>query len=140
MGRSITIAVSAIALCLTGCGTGGNPQAEKAARVSTEEWLKLVDSGRYAESWDAAAGYFKDAVEKGQWEKQAAAARKPLGEVFSRKLKSKRYRTSLPGVPDGEYVVIRFQTSFANKKSAIETVTPMLDKDGIWRVSGYFIR
>ena len=24
--------------------------------------------------------------------------------------------------------------------SAIETVTPMLDADGVWRVSGYFIR
>ncbi|MDL1980609.1 MAG: DUF4019 domain-containing protein [Deltaproteobacteria bacterium] len=26
------------------------------------------------------------------------------------------------------------------KKSAIETVTPMMEKDGQWRVSGYFIR
>jgi len=37
-------------------------------------------------------------------------------------------------------VVIRYDASFANKKSAIETVTPMLDKDGQWRVSGYFIK
>ncbi len=48
--------------------------------------------------------------------------------------------TSLPGAPDGEYVVISYETSFTNKKSAIETVTPMLDKDGKWRVSGYFIK
>lgn len=27
-----------------------------------------------------------------------------------------------------------------NKKSAIETVTPMMDKDGKWRVSGYYIK
>jgi hypothetical protein len=47
---------------------------------------------------------------------------------------------SLPGAPDGEYVVIQFATSFENKKSAIETVTPMLDSDGEWRVSGYFIK
>ncbi len=48
--------------------------------------------------------------------------------------------TSLPGAPDGEYVVIQIQTSFENKKSAVETITPMLDKDGRWRVSGYQIR
>jgi hypothetical protein len=36
--------------------------------------------------------------------------------------------------------VIQFDTSFKNKKSAIETVTAMLDKDGKWRVSGYFIK
>ena len=46
----------------------------------------------------------------------------------------------MPGAPDGEYVVIQFETSFENKKHAIETVTPMMDKDGTWRVSGYYIR
>ncbi len=43
-------------------------------------------------------------------------------------------------MPDGEYVVVQLETSFANKKAAVETVTPMLEKDGRWRVSGYFIR
>ena len=62
------------------------------------------------------------------------------GKNISRKLKSKSYSTSLPGAPDGEYVVIQFEASFENKKSAIETITPMLDKDGKWRVSGYFMK
>jgi hypothetical protein len=35
---------------------------------------------------------------------------------------------------------MEYDTSFANKKSATETVTPMLDNDGQWRVSGYFIK
>jgi hypothetical protein len=60
--------------------------------------------------------------------------------LISRKLKSKKYTTSLPGAPDGKYVVIQYETSFEHKKSAIETVTPMLDKDGKWRVSGYYIK
>jgi hypothetical protein len=68
------------------------------------------------------------------------AVRKPLGKPISRQVKTKTYKTSLPGAPDGEYVVIQFETSFENKKSAIETVTPMMDKDGTWRVSGYFIK
>ncbi|MEW6584469.1 MAG: DUF4019 domain-containing protein, partial [Nitrospirota bacterium] len=54
-------------------------------------------------------------------------------------VKSKKYATSLPGAPDGEYVVIEFETSFENKKSAVETVTPMMDS-GKWRVSGYYIK
>ncbi len=53
---------------------------------------------------------------------------------------SKNYQTSLPGAPDGKYVVIQFKTSFENKKSATETITPMMDNDGKWRVSGYFIK
>ena len=60
--------------------------------------------------------------------------------LVSRRVKTARYATSLPGAPDGQYVVIQYRTSFANKKSAIETVTPMRDSDGQWRVSGYYIR
>jgi hypothetical protein len=68
------------------------------------------------------------------------AVRNPLGGLVSRELGSKTYMQSLPGAPDGEYVVIQFKTAFENKKSAIETVTPMLDSDGEWRVSGYYIK
>ena len=68
------------------------------------------------------------------------AVRKPLGQTVSRSLKSKQYQTVLPGAPDGEYVVIQFNTSFEHKRSAVETVTPMKDKDGKWRVSGYYIK
>ena len=66
--------------------------------------------------------------------------RRPLGKMIKRKLKNKQYMTSLPGAPDGEYVVIQFDTAFENKKEAIETITPLLDTDGKWRVSGYFIK
>jgi hypothetical protein len=55
-------------------------------------------------------------------------------------VKRARYETSLPGAPDGEYVVIQFETSFENKKAAIETVTPMFEKNRGWRVSGYYIQ
>jgi hypothetical protein len=47
---------------------------------------------------------------------------------------------TLPGAPDGKYVVIQFESSFSNKKAAIETVTLMMDSDVKWRVSGYFIK
>ncbi len=66
--------------------------------------------------------------------------RKPLGKVLSRKVINSTYTTSLPGAPDGQYVVIQFETSFENKRNAVETVTPMLEPDGQWRVSGYYIR
>jgi hypothetical protein len=60
--------------------------------------------------------------------------------LVSRKVISARYATSLPGAPDGEYVVIRYETEFTNGKEAVETVTPCLEKDGSWKVSGYYIK
>jgi hypothetical protein len=114
--------------------------AESRAVEAAKIWLALVDAGAYGQSWENAATYFKRAVQKNQWEQMAKAVRDPLGAVVSRALKSATYATSLPGAPDGEYVVIQFSSSFKNKRTAIETVTPMLDKDGHWRVSGYYIK
>jgi len=116
------------------------PKPEALAQQSADSWLALVDSGKYAESWQVASQLFKAHVSKGQWETAARATRSPLGPVQSRQLKSATSKTSLPGVPDGQYVVLQYETSFEHKRSAIETVTPMLDKDGAWRVSGYYIR
>ena len=113
---------------------------EKAAVNASKAWLKLVDEGKYSESWDEAAQYFKNAITKEQWKTSLESVRSPLGKVLSRNLKSKKYTKTLPGTPDGEYVVIQYETSFQNKQQAIETITPMLDKDGKWRVSGYYIK
>ena len=113
---------------------------EKAAIASAEKWLKLVDQGKYIESWKESADYFKRAVSQEQWEQAMKSGREPLGKLLSRKVANALYTTSLPGAPDGQYVVIQFNTSFENKKSGMETVTPMIDKDGKWRVSGYYIK
>ena len=131
--------VAAILLPLPTLAAEKHDEAEKHALAAAESWLALVDDGKYAESWDTAAEYLKNAVSKDDFVKSLNAARKPLGKLKSREVKSKEYRTSLPGAPDGEYVVIQFKTSLENKKSAVETVTPMMDKDKKWRVSGYYI-
>jgi hypothetical protein len=120
--------------------SGEHAAAEAKALQSAEAWLALTDAGKYGESWELAADYLKNAIGKDLFVRSLAAARKPLGKLKSRELKSKQYKTSLPGAPDGKYVVIQFKTAFEDKESAIETVTPMLDEDGKWRVSGYYIR
>jgi hypothetical protein len=115
-------------------------EAEKDALNAAEEWLALVDAGDYGSSWDAAAELSKKSVTKEMWAQSIKAVRSAMGDLISRSVKSAQYATSLPGAPDGEYVVIQFSASFTNKKSAIETVTPMKDPDGRWRVSGYYIK
>ena len=117
-----------------------NASKEKAAVASAEKWLGLVDQGEYAESWKDAATFFRNNVTEEKWEHAMLGIRKPLGKLVSRKLKTSAYETSLPGAPDGEYVVMRFDSSFADKKSAVETVTTVLSKDGKWKAVGYFIR
>lgn len=136
--RTLTLAACALAVAFA-AGPGRAKTAQEEAREAAMAWLALVDSGRYGESWDDAAPYFQKAVSRESWEKQVAAVRKPLGAVGSRSFLGAQATKELPGAPDGDYVVIQFRTSFDNKASSIETITPMKTDSG-WRVSGYFIR
>jgi len=115
-------------------------EKETAALEVARDWLATVDAERYERSWDTAAGFFKAVVAKGQWVQSLEGARRPLGKVLSRELMSSNYVTELPDAPDGQYVVIQFETSYEAKSNAIETVTPMLEDDGSWRISGYYIK
>lgn len=135
-----------LVLCASACSrqtasnVPGTAPAPAAAQQAAEQWLALVDAGNFAESWKTAAGYFQTAVSQDQWEHTIVAVRQPLGGLVVRKFKSAQYTKTVPGAPDGEYVILQFDTSFANKKEAVETVTPMLDPDGKWKVSGYYIK
>ena len=133
------IGMAILGLCVS-YNSIASEETEEEAVEKAKTWLALIDEGKYSESWETAAHYFKNALTKEKWEHMLTAVRKPLGKLVSRELISKTYTKSLPGAPDGEYVVIQFKTSFENKKSGIETVTPMLDIDGKWRVSGYYIK
>jgi hypothetical protein len=113
---------------------------EAAAESAARAWLALVDAGSYDESWSAASALFRQKVPKERWQSAASNARSPLGALKSRTLQSATFKSTLPGAPDGEYVIVQFASSFENKASAIETVTPMKDPDGTWRVSGYYVR
>lgn len=135
--RFLSIVVFALAL-VPAAGWCGETE-DQAVKIA-EEWLALVDRGEYEESWREAASLFRSSVTVEQWQQALDGARKPLGELESRTLEGAEYATSLPGAPDGEYVVIQFDTSFEHKESAVETITPMKDTDGIWRVGGYFIK
>ena len=114
--------------------------ATNKAQDAAKTWLALVDAEKYGQSWDEAALLFRSAVMKVDWERVVRATRSSLGTLKSRTIKSATFTRSLPGAPDGEYVVIQFDAQFEHKASAVETVTPMRDRDGTWRVAGYYIK
>ena len=114
--------------------------AEKSATNATQSWLVQIDSGNYAKSWKEASAYFQGAVTEKSWTDALNGTRKPLGKLVSRKLNKAQSASSLPGAPDGNYVVMQFDTSFSNKKGAVETVTFVQEKDSKWKAAGYYIK
>lgn len=142
--KTLRTLLVALALVLTWMGPAiaqesTGPQ-EQAAIAAAEKFLALVDAGDYAQSWNEASSLFRSQVPQAEWVAKISRLRPVFGKVLRRSVKSTRFLTSPPGAPDGQYVLILYQTTFVNKQAAIETVTPSLDKDGTWRVSGYFIK
>ena len=97
MNRFITAFGSILAVflgCLLMAGIAGAqaPEKEKAAITAAEQWLGLVDAGKYAGSWTEAAGYFKNAVTQEKWVKSLKAARNSWASSFQEKLNPQRMR------------------------------------------------
>lgn len=121
-------------------GSSPDSAAIAAARVAADGWVALVDAGKYEASWDSAAALFRTALTKAQWVPAVLQAREPFEPFGPRTLLTSHYTRTLPNAPPGEYVILTYRTGVAAGRSVVETIVPMKDADGRWRVSGYFVR
>lgn len=112
----------------------GSAAAETGATRAAEQWLALVDAGKWEESWAATGRAFRSQNSVAAWRAASEAARVPLGAVLSRRASGEE---SIPAPPAGLQLV-RFRTDFAGKAGAVETLT-LAREEGGWRVAGYFI-
>ena len=55
-------------------------------------------------------------MSQADFEKGMQSIRNPLGKMVSRDLKSQKHKTSLPGLPDGDYWVVSYNATFENKQ------------------------
>jgi hypothetical protein len=127
-------------LLAAGSVRAGGPPPVKPEVAATDAWLALVDAGKYGESWDTAATYFRGVVARAHWIALLEGTRKPLGRLVSREVLDRKFTKTLPGAPDGKYWIMRFDTAFDAKRVAEETVTVVAETDGAWRVAGYFVK
>jgi hypothetical protein len=141
----MTQSISATLLCIAVVAMPGSRGViaqgdNREAQAAAESWVALIDQGQYAASWQAAAASFKGAVPEQKWIEAVGVARGPFGGLKTRNVKSSTATKTLPGAPDGDYVVLQFNTAFEKKAAALETITMVHDPDGQWRVVGYFVR
>lgn len=115
------------------------PVADKASTAAAEAWARVLDDGRWGESWRTAGTLFKSQLTEADWTAKVQPLRQQLGAVSSRKFKSVSNAATLPGAPNGEYAIVQFDAAFAMRPDAVETV--VLAREGAaWKVIGYFIR
>lgn len=112
--------------------------AEKSV-LAAAQFLFLVDTEEYAQSWQVTADALKKLLSEQDWKRKIAGLRGYLGPAIERIRHRITYTASASDVPEGEYVVMTFITRFAFRPQVIETITLMLGADAEWRVVGYFL-
>jgi hypothetical protein len=130
-------------LVLFGAATGAFAQTTPATNKSTvsaatptpddraRQWLVLVDDKNYAQSWSEAGKAFQNREKTDAWAAKAGTERTPLGAVANRDLKSIDLSRS-------NTAVVRYDTVFAHKAAAVETVTLVFENGG-WSVTDYSV-
>jgi DNA-binding CsgD family transcriptional regulator len=108
--------------------------AESDASRAARSWLTLVDVRNWADSWAATGASFRKANTVVNWQAAAEQVHANLGPALSRALLAD---VATPTPPDGARTV-RFRASFADNRSAIETLS-LKREDGRWRVVGIYV-
>ena len=103
-----------------------------------KQWLTVIDDQNYADAYKQMGAMARDKASEQNFAGKVGGVRAPLGAMSSRTLKDVRLAKTLPGMRDGQYAVVRFDSAFAHKAAAVETVS-MVSENGAWSVIGYFI-
>lgn len=122
-----------------------NPD-DPAVKAATEQagqaalrWLASLDANNFEACWNGLAPAVKGQVAKADFDGSLSAVREQYGSVRTRHPSKVTFTHAMPGAPDGDYVVLQYDTEFSKGARAVETVIPMRTADG-WKVSGYFVR
>jgi len=120
---------------------GVDPHAadEQAAERQALGFLGYLDNGRFGDSYAYTGMLIRTQLDRETFASKVEKARAGVGALQGRELIDARYDTSVPGAPVGQYVILHYHASFANRPDAVETVTLAFAK-GYWRVVGYYIK
>lgn len=117
-------------------------QDPRAAIVQSaaREWLLLADQFDAAATWKTAGPRFQQTLTIARWAEGLAREREPRGRIVRRAITATSFGTTLGGVPEsGNFAVVKFRSSFAQRPEGEEHVTLEFGADEIWRVIGYVI-
>ena len=110
-----------------------------AAKKVALDWLALIDTDKYAESWKQSAAFLQAHFPQAAWQKHLDQMRKPLDPFVDRTLSNTEYRDQLPGLPPGQYVALVWESYFGTKHQMLESVVMTLD-NGQWKPVGYAVQ
>lgn len=142
MDRTWKNALAAVALAFAlGHAAAQEPDATQLLRGGLQV-IQMVDQNRIGEIWDGAAPVAQKRVARADFIQQVAQARAPLGAPQQRQWAAIHRQAVAGGDAElaGQYVNVEYETRFSGGRTVREMATFQLGPDGVWRVSGYFLR
>jgi D-alanyl-D-alanine carboxypeptidase len=95
-----------------------------------EEWLKLIDAGKFEQSWDRIAPELQTRYARAEWKNALQPFQQQAGKYRSRKLKS--IFSANP-----ELISVDWDSSFTKMAAVTETVLLRRSGDGGWVIASY---
>lgn len=111
----------------------------EASAVAAQEFLQMVDAGKYADSWQISDPYLKETVPLNDWKDKLNKIRETLGALEKRELDGVSFTAPAKEFPDSEVIMLEYVSQFKLKETK-EVVTVVQGADNRWRVVGYFIQ
>ena len=127
-----------VCFCFGAC-SNSQSDARRLAKQEATQWLSIVDSGKYDESWTEAGVVLQSNINEAKWHQALGNMHSAFGSVVSRRLTSEQYFKDPPNSPPGVYINIIYDTAFEKRSPMNETVMLELE-GGRWKVTGYFIK
>ena len=115
-------------------------QVAERSVLAAAEFLFLVDTEEYGESWEVSSAVLQKMLTQQAWSEKISELRTFLGPVVERVQNNITYTDDATDVPTGEYVVMTFVSKFELRERVTETITLLLGDDNRWQVVGYFLK
>ena len=109
------------------------------ARDRAEAFVTLIDQGRLEAAYAGASPLLHLTRDQQEWITDVTRLRQILGPVQQRTLKAVRAVSTFPQLPDGDYLVVQYESRMERKQQAAEIILLKKQESG-WIVCAYSVR
>ena len=105
------------------------------ATGTARRFLEHLDRQEVETAWLLMTPHFRDLHDALTWQEEQQTLRRVYGPLISRSSKAFSCQETFYHAPDGNYAIVQFDSTFQNKRKAIETVILDLREPGLREIA-----
>lgn len=109
------------------------------ALSQVETFISHLDNRHYEQAYRQTSRLLRIQANEEEWIKEQDIAFQLLGDVLDRQMTTLKSREAYPGMPDGHYLIVAYETRTLHKSKAVEVIL-LMEEEQSWKVCKYSIR